>query len=194
MAGITFAVTAPSQLAVSLGAFNAGTNKVIATGLTLTVGRGTPTVSIRARTVVSITNNMGAFVSGVVPVTFFAPDFTIWCPSITQTRADEWRIQKIQYGDGYQQRTLDGINALSRQWDLVYDFQPEATLNEMSAYLFARKARSFNFLDRGLNQVFPVFCDKWTVTYQMATKELNGSVTRRGSLAATFVKTNGVTS
>lgn len=38
--------------------------------------------------------------------------------SVNMTKAP--RVRKSQFGDGYQQRVADGINTISRAWNLVF--------------------------------------------------------------------------
>ena len=44
-----------------------------------------------------------------------------------RARDQEWRLRIAQFGDGYQQRTLDGINALDLKWSLTFDNRERPT-------------------------------------------------------------------
>jgi phage-related protein len=121
-----------------------------------------------------------------------ADDFTIWCPSIPLDDESEWRLSIAKFGDGYEQRALDGINALKRTWSVAYEYRDQPTIQAMHAYLVAQKAKSFPFLDRGSGETVNVFCDKWTVTWQLVKRDATGA-RRWGSLKADFRLANGVT-
>jgi phage-related protein len=119
-------------------------------------------------------------------------DFTTWCPAIPLDEENEWRLQIAKFGDGYEQRALDGINALTRTWSVTYEYQDQATIQAMHAYLVANKANAFPFLDRGSGATVLVFADKWSITWQMV-KRSDAGISRWGSLKADFRLANGST-
>jgi len=115
-----------------------------------------------------------------------------WCPAIPMTRTKEWRLRVAQFGDGYQQRTLDGINALNRSWSVSYAMKPANIIADMEAYLEAAKGDWFPFQDPATGEMFKVTCDQWQVDWLVA-KVSNGQIeTLNGSLSAEFVKFNGL--
>ncbi len=112
-----------------------------------------------------------------------------WMPDVGTSRDDEWRLRIAQFGDGYAQRTLDGINALNRKWSLSWNSRDAADINAMVAFLEAQKAKAFDFLEQQTGITYRVFCDAWKIDWSIRRP---GGVWY-GSLSAEFVKANGVT-
>jgi phage-related protein len=115
-----------------------------------------------------------------------------WCPSITQKRKQELRMQKAQFGDGYQQRALDGINAIKTTYDLTFENRPEDEINAMVNYIVLRNGGAFPFCDRGYNNVeVNVWCDEWDVAWTMVKPGV--PVKRYATLSCSFEIAFGVT-
>jgi phage-related protein len=112
-----------------------------------------------------------------------------WMPDVPVTRDDEWRLRVAQFGDGYSQRTLDGINALNRKWSLVWGDRDAPTVNAIVAFLEAEKASTFPFLEQQTGTTWQVFCDAWRVDWGIRRP---GGIWY-GSVSAEFVKANGIT-
>jgi phage-related protein len=115
-----------------------------------------------------------------------------WKPDVPIQVDREWRLRIAQFGDGYQQRTLDGINALDSKFQVSFEQRPKDIILAMDAYLQAEKASSFNFLEPVSNVTYRVFCDSWHITWAPKRRQA-GVTTYYGSLSAEFVKANGVT-
>jgi phage-related protein len=111
-----------------------------------------------------------------------------WMPDVPLARDDEWRLRIAQFGDGYQQRTLDGINALDRKWSLTWSLRSAADINAMVAFLEAEKASSFPYLEQPTGITWKVFCDAWRVDWELRRP---GGIWH-GTLSAEFIKANGV--
>lgn len=111
-----------------------------------------------------------------------------WIPDIPVGRDDEWRLRQAAFGDGYAQRTLDGINALNMTWTLQWMNRSAEVINDMVAFLTAQKAKAFLYLDKQTGVTYRVFCDKWNVNWSIRRP---GGV-YYGTLSAEFVKANGV--
>jgi phage-related protein len=118
----------------------------------------------------------------------FDGSISCWIPDIPVKRDDEWRLRIAEFGDGYQQRTLDGINPLNRRWSLLWDMREADVINAMVAYLETRQAAAFPYLEQQTGLTYTVFCDAWQVSWELRRK---GPVFW-GSLAAEFYKANGV--
>jgi phage-related protein len=116
-----------------------------------------------------------------------------WCPDTALERTPKWRLDKTQFGDGYQQRALDGINALDLSFRVSWSIRPRWMLLEMNAYLEGRRAKSFPFLDPGFGEIVQVFCDEWAIAWQQSRPEAPYELAAYGQLSATFVKANGIT-
>jgi phage-related protein len=118
-----------------------------------------------------------------------------WIPDIPYGTDREWRLRVAQFGDGYAQRTLDGINALNIKWQLTWAAREKAVINAMVAYLEAQKANAFTFKDPATAVVYQnVWCDTWHVEWE--TRRRGSAPTLPllwGTLTAEFVKANGIT-
>lgn len=110
-----------------------------------------------------------------------------WIPDIPVVEKDEWRLKKAQFGDGYQQRTLDGINALNRTWTLTWYNRTEAVTLAILSYLANRNAASFPFYDPASMTTWNVFCDTWSVSWNLRRRSNNNY----GTITADFYKANG---
>ena len=69
-----------------------------------------------------------------------------WIPDQPLGRDDAVRLRVAQFGDGYAQRTLDGINALTRTWSLVWENREAAIIEAMVNYLIGRKGNSLSLI------------------------------------------------
>jgi phage-related protein len=110
-------------------------------------------------------------------------------PDVPVSRDDEWRMNTAQFGDGYSQRMLDGINALNRKWSLTWGTRESADINAMVAFLEAQQAKAFDFLEQQTGTTWRVFCDAWRIDWDLRRP---GGVWY-GTLSAEFVKANGLT-
>lgn len=117
-----------------------------------------------------------------------------WCPSLTMTRSKERRLVTAQFGDGYQQRTLDGINAINRKWAVKFEKKDSAIIADMETYLESVKGNAFPFQDPATGTIYNVFCDTWQVDWEVIRFDANG--VRRslnGTLSGEFTQAYGLT-
>lgn len=110
-----------------------------------------------------------------------------WIPDVPFSEIDEWRLRRAQFSDGYEQRTLDGINALNRSWNLSWVNRKSSIVNNMLAFLANKKAAAFTFHDVTTGIQWQVFCDKWQVDWGLRRR---GGI-YYGTLRAEFYKANG---
>ena len=122
----------------------------------------------------------------------FDGSIACWIPDVPISADREWRLRIAQFGDGYSQRTLDGINALNLKWSVSFDSRPTDVLVAMDAYLQAEKASSFPFRDPASGVLYQVFCDAWHIEWA-PSRRIAGVTVYYGSLSAEFVQANGVT-
>lgn len=116
-----------------------------------------------------------------------------WIPDVPFTFDEEPRLRVAQFGDGYQQRALDGINWLNRKWVLTWTMREAGVVGAMIQYFRAQKGGAFPFLDPvGKTTTFQVFCDRWSVDWEL-NRRRNGTDNYYGTLSAEFVQANGVT-
>lgn len=119
-------------------------------------------------------------------------DFTTWCPTPPLDQKRTWRMQVAQYGDGYQQRVLDGINALDTTYSLSYETREQSVIVSMEAYLTAQKSKAFPFKHPATGAIISVFCNEWEVNWELVKWDAQGKRSVYGTLTADFIKANGV--
>ena len=99
-----------------------------------------------------------------------------WSPQ-TATKKSDPRIRRSVFGDGYEQRVQNGINAVAGEWSLTF-VRPIAEIDTIEAFLVARGGHeSFAWTDPRGNSI-TVVCDGWSVS--------PASGLRASSLSATF--------
>lgn len=120
-------------------------------------------------------------------------DFTTWCPTPPLDQQRTWRMNVAQYGDGYQQRSLDGINALDITYSVSFDTRPQSDIEAMETYLVNQKSKAFPFRHPVNGAIINVFCNEWEVNWGLVKWDSRGLRTVYGTLTADFIKANGVT-
>lgn len=116
-----------------------------------------------------------------------------WCPDTALESPRKWRLRVAKFGDGYEQRSLAGINALGREWKVTWSIRPRGMLEDMDAYLTATGAHSFVWLEPGFGEQVTVFCDEWSINWQQSRPDAPWDKAAYGALSATFREANGVT-
>jgi len=61
-----------------------------------------------------------------------------YTPSFSATQNSEPQIQKVQFGDGYEQRLRFGLNTNPKQWDLIFQHRTDTERDDILAFLDAR--------------------------------------------------------
>lgn len=120
-----------------------------------------------------------------------ADDFTTWCPTVPLDIENEWRMNVAQYGDGYQMRALDGINALNQTFSVTYEKRPQRMLDQMNLYLYNKKADLFPFKLPSSGIIINVFCNSWDISWDMVQWDAQGIRTVYGTLSADFIRAYG---
>lgn len=109
-----------------------------------------------------------------------------WVPDEPYGRSEEPRLQIAQFGDGYQQRLLDGINSLRQTWRLSWMRKSEEII-AMRDYLVAREGGAFLFQDPVTGETVNVWCDSWDIDWNV--KRTSGQW--YGELSAVFERAYG---
>lgn len=109
-----------------------------------------------------------------------------WRPNNNWSLDIEPRLTTSQFGDGYVQRSIDGINPNKTTWNLNFSGRHDTVINAMVSYLAGLKGFSFPFKDPRSGLIVPVFCDKWSV--QIALRKQGGAWI--GNLTAVFYTAN----
>ncbi|WP_042778028.1 phage tail protein [Sinorhizobium fredii] len=117
-----------------------------------------------------------------------------WCAAIPMNQSWDQRMRIAQFGDGYAQRTLDGINSMRRRWQPRFELKTEPVIRSMVAYLDGRKGNAFPFQDPATLVVYQVTCDEWQVDWlQVKFTPAGTRKELRGTLTAEFIQNYGVT-
>lgn len=76
-----------------------------------------------------------------------APIFS-WCPSYEPVQTKQTRIIEARFGDGYSQRSRDGLNSVSRRWKLQWINEDQAVAEAIDEFLTARtNVEPFYYID-----------------------------------------------
>lgn len=91
------------------------------------------------------------------------------------SRKPKFRVLKQKFGDGYEQRLLDGINAKTEEYSVSFQNREPAEVYGIADFLDATVPANFDFyIDE---EVVKVYCDEY---------ELSHESTVGHSLTATF--------
>jgi phage-related protein len=63
-----------------------------------------------------------------------------WVPSYGSAATTKPTVQKIKFGDGYEQRVATGINSNPRQWQVTFASRTNDTADALEAFFLARGA------------------------------------------------------
>jgi phage-related protein len=100
-----------------------------------------------------------------------------WTPKTAEKTVTP-RVKVARFGDGYEQRVVDGINAQAARWSLTFS-RETADLDAIEAFLRARgAAEAFDWLAPGATATIRVVCREWTRTPHTGL--------RTGELSCTF--------
>jgi len=117
---------------------------------------------------------------------FDGTDGNCWAPDWPVAMDREPRMRVAKFGDGYEQRTIDGLNPMMTTWKLTWSMRPHDVLVEMEDYLTERWGAAFPFLDPHSGTLVNVFCDKWSVNWSY-----KGNKDHYGDLSAEFRRAYG---
>ncbi len=113
-----------------------------------------------------------------------------WRPTIPISEATKPRLRIAKFGDGYEQRTLDGINAHDITWSLSFENRARDVILAMKAFLEEQQGRAFPFKHPVEGNTYMVFCDEWRIEWHF--RKWSGSTPiDRGTLSADFRKAFG---
>lgn len=85
-----------------------------------------------------------------------------WGESSALTLDETPRVTATGYGDGYEQRSADGINNLAQVWDLNFEEVDNAIAGEIVAYLRARNGvEAFDWTPKWETVPIKVICKSW---------------------------------
>ena len=88
------------------------------------------------------------------------------------SRASKHRILTAKFGDGYEQRVLDGINTKDDSFSLSFNNRSAEDINLIAAFFDSKAAKSFDFTVTDTftggnlsNRTMKVVCDTYNVVY-----------------------------
>lgn len=83
------------------------------------------------------------------------------------SRSTTNRVLTAKFGDGYEQRTLDGINTKNDSFSLSFNNRSSDEINEIAAFFDAKAGKNFNFTvtDHAGDTVLKVVCDSYNINY-----------------------------
>jgi len=101
-------------------------------------------------------------------------------PTTSAARTVQPRILKTEFGDGYGQRVVDGINAIRRIYNVSWEDISRVDANLIDDFFAARSAaEAFYWTPPGASTPLLWVCDNWTRTHTTVTLD---------SIQATFTQ------
>ena len=89
--------------------------------------------------------------------------FPSYNPVYSATKTSKPNTRRIQFGDGYEQRLLFGLNQNPKEWNLTFDLT-DADADIVEAFLDARAAdsASFDWSPPAAANIYKWVCDGWS--------------------------------
>lgn len=89
--------------------------------------------------------------------------FPSYNPIYSPTKASEPKTRIVQFGDGYEQRLLYGLNQNPKEWNMVFDLT-DTQANEVETFLNARAAdsASFDWSPPDTTETYKWVCPSWS--------------------------------
>lgn len=76
------------------------------------------------------------------------------------------RVIVSQFGDGYSQRVVDGINSIAKEWSLTFSSKDLSTAAQIVSFFEDRKGvEGFKWTPPDDTIAYSVICPEWTRTY-----------------------------
>jgi len=109
-----------------------------------------------------------------------------WCPDLPARKKVKPRMKVARFGDGYEQDTLDGINAINTDWDVTYKMRPRSEILAMESFLRNNAGSMIQFYDYDDDKTYSVRYDEWNIEWNY-----NSSRQYVGSLSIKFRRAFG---
>ena len=69
-----------------------------------------------------------------------------WVPDYGMDTTSAINVSIASFGDGYEQRRVEGLNPIKDVWNLTFSYRDSAEVNDIMAFLYARKGvEAFDF-------------------------------------------------
>jgi phage-related protein len=86
-----------------------------------------------------------------------------WTPDFGAKAAYKPRVRVTSFGDGYEQRQADGINARSDLWDLQFQNRTDVETSAILSFLETRAGvEAFDWTPPTESTAIRVVCREWT--------------------------------
>lgn len=86
-------------------------------------------------------------------------------PSLGTAVSRTPKVNDAKFGEGYSQRSPDGLNADLQTWDLTWNGLLDSEADEIEDFFAARKgAEAFNWTPPGKSTSIKVICPQWKRT------------------------------
>lgn len=113
----------------------------------------------------------------------FAPPVA---PSVGGPKSVQPRVLRAPFGDGYSQRTADGLNHMPATWDVKWDALTAAEADAVEAFFAARGGyAAFLWTAPDAAAALKYTCDSWTRTPVVGGEVL---ADRRFAISAKFTQ------
>lgn len=90
----------------------------------------------------------------------------VWVESDGAQLDEEPRVKSARFGEGYEQRSPDGINFMELAWELPFDEVDDAIADEMIEFLRLHKGHlPFSYVPLRSTTAIRVICRRWTRTH-----------------------------
>lgn len=91
-----------------------------------------------------------------------------WIPSNGSSVTHSPKVNRAKFGDGYEQRSLNGINTDPRSWNVMFSNRETAEADAIVAFLKARKGfESFDWTPSS-GAAGKFICAEWTDSHESA--------------------------
>jgi phage-related protein len=89
--------------------------------------------------------------------------FPSYKPVYTATKSSQPKTRRVQFGDGYEQRLLYGLNQNPKEWNLTFDLT-DTEADEVETFLNARAedSASFAWTPPDTTTSYHWVCDSWS--------------------------------
>lgn len=89
--------------------------------------------------------------------------FPSYQPVYSVTKNSQPNTRRVQFGDGYEQRLLYGLNQNPKQWNLVFNVADEdADIIETFLDARAEDSASFDWSPPDTTDIYKWVCDSWS--------------------------------
>lgn len=89
-----------------------------------------------------------------------------YMPSKSFQKATKARVKKAQFGDGYSQRLVDGINSIINEWSINFTSKSISEINNIVQFFETNNGASyFLWTPPGESTQYKVICQEWSKTY-----------------------------